>query len=70
MLVTKNHWLITDEDERFKAAVAGVLLVVDSDTQERIRAELAFMEAITTGGYVGDFNFEPVGLLRIWQEIK
>lgn len=71
MRVASNHWLITDENEQFQSAIAGVILAVDFDTQERIKKELNALRGLTIGNINGlDFEFEPIGLLKLWRQIK
>ena len=74
MQATRNHWLVTDEDERFHAAVAAIYATSDENTQDRIRKELNILRTLSAGatGVVVQFpdveEFEPIGLLRLWQE--
>jgi len=73
--VTRHHWLVTNEDERFKAGVGGVLLSASPDEQTRLAAEmrvLGTLSAAMTGVPIAagalETGQEPVGLLRIWKE--
>jgi hypothetical protein len=35
----RNHWMCTDENEQFKAAVSAVMVSYDEDSPERTRLE-------------------------------
>lgn len=78
MRATKNHWMLTDEDGRFRAAVGAVLLLSDEETQERIKKELTILRtlAAATNGVPVDFGGlhiekgEAIGLIGIWNEVK
>ena len=39
MLVTQNHWMCTNEDEQFRAAVGAVMLHYGKDSDEFVRLE-------------------------------
>ena len=40
MGLTKNHWFVTDEDGRFRAAIGAVLADAPPEDKERIEDEL------------------------------
>jgi hypothetical protein len=74
MCVTRTHWLVTDEDDRFKAAVAAVFELSDPETQERLGAELQALRGLAEGKAGALFGMldagqEPVGLLGLWREV-
>ncbi len=79
MHATKNHWLLTDEDRRFTAAIGGVLLVSNEEEQERIKVELGILRALSAAcsGAPMDMTalpdpdeYTPVGLQKMWKRIK
>lgn len=78
MRATKDHWLLTDEDGRFRAAIGGVLLISDEETQERIKKELLILRTLSAAiegipVNMGALQLEPgdaIGLMKLWKEIK
>ncbi len=71
MDTTRNHWLVTDEEERFQAAIHGLAATVDEATVERMRIELQFLQGIQSGrvDLSGiDEDYEPIGLLKAWRD--
>lgn len=75
--VTRNHWMVTNEDERFRTGVGGVLVTAtDAGEKARIEAELASLRALSAAmsGVPVDFGAvlsdkpEPIGMLAIWRE--
>lgn len=76
--VTRNHWMATKEDDRFRAGVGGVLLTATEAEQERINHELKALQMVGAmiDGIPVDFEAtfaeveraRPIGLLRIWRE--
>ena len=77
MEATKHHWLVTDENKRFQAAIAGVLLECSEKEKERVVEEmnaLRTLDAILSGSRV-DMNTlkvpkKPLKLMEIWGNIK
>src|SRR4051794_9202399 len=77
MKATHDHWLITNEEERFKAAVGAVIVISDQATRVRIAQEIRILGSVSAAitGVPVDFsallddNFEPIGLLRMWKEL-
>lgn len=73
--VTRHHWVVVDEEKRFRAGVGGAMLLASVEERERLEAELralATLSAAIAGVPVdigGLAEFEPVGLLGIWQSI-
>lgn len=72
-----NHWLVIDEESRFKTAVGALILLSDEETREVITEEmksLSIISAIMTGVPVDlDRVVIPkktIGLVKIWQEVK
>lgn len=71
----RDHWMVTDEDERFRASVGAVLLSANEDERERIAVELRGLRdlsALLNGVPVDVTRIErqenPIGLMRIWKE--
>jgi hypothetical protein len=78
MEITKNHWMLTDEDLRFKAAIAGAIDA--SSSQEDSDILLNEMKALSL---LSDFLTDKkadmsgikvpkqtIGLMKIWIGIK
>ena len=80
MKITFRHWLVTDEDSQFRAAIGAVLLSASESEKKKITTELKGLRAISamTNGVPIDIaqliknqeGAEPVGLLKLWKEIK
>ena len=87
MLVTHNHWMCTNEDEQFRAAIGAVMLHYGKGSDEFIQLETemkslnkvsAVIHAAQAGLSVNfdsilnaeDNEYKPIGLLKLWQEIK
>lgn len=82
MKVTKDHWLCTNEDEQFEAAVSAVMHVegLESDFAKQILEECtnigklnAFFRAAQAGLEVMppeiSAEYETLGLMRLWNEV-
>jgi RNase H-fold protein (predicted Holliday junction resolvase) len=78
MEVTKNHWMLTDEDLRFKAAVAGVINSGVSNEEGKSLLEemkaLSLLSDYLEGAPV-DFSLwinpkTTLGLMNFWVESK
>ena len=84
MRLTKNHWLVTDPDVQFRGAIGGVMMHYGKESEEfkRLEWELqqlrrleitinAAKEGLSTSFNIADDNqFSPIGLLKLWREIK
>lgn len=75
MKVGREHWMITDEDERFRASVGAVLLSATEDEREQISTELGVLRdfsALCSGVPVDVGRIQmpenPIGLLGLWRE--
>ncbi len=82
MKATKGHWLVTSEDQQFRSAVGGVMLVYGPGSEEFKRLErelkqLAQVSAILAAAQAGlvvelpepDAEpLEPIGLMGLWSE--
>ena len=80
MEVTKDFWASTDENVRFRGAVAALLLENEGniDVTERINEEMRGMNALAAlfAGVPVDVeralppeDFKPIGLRALWMEI-
>lgn len=77
MEATKHHWLVTDENKRFQAAIAGLLVECSEEERERVAKEMKALQTLNTmlsGVKVDMSNFEvpkkPLKLMEIWGSIK
>ncbi len=77
MNATKDHWMLTDEDGRFRAAVGAVLLLSDEEDKKRIESEIKQIRtvvAMLNGVPIDIERLEelknPIGLMKMWHEIK
>ena len=84
MYLAKNHWLITDPDVQFRGAVGGVMIHYGKESEEfeKLEWELqqlrkleitikAAKEGLSTSfNIIGDNQFTPIGLLKLWRETK
>lgn len=86
MKIAKQHWLVTDEDERFKSAVGAVMQSYGHGSPEWSQLEtelkaLAQVSAMINSAQAGlsvdpasielpPEDFKPIGLLRLWKEIE
>lgn len=76
MKEARSHWLVTNDEEQFKAAVGAVIMESDHETQERIRAEMRVLNTVGAAAagipvdweaFVEDVPSDPIGLLALWQ---
>ena len=86
MKIAKHHWLVTAEDERFKAAVGAVMQSYGHGSPEWTQLEtelkgLAQMSAIINAAQAGlvvdadsielpPEGFKPIGLTKLWRETE
>ena len=49
MRATRNHWLVTDDDSRFQAAVAAAYELSDDSDRTRIERELSVLRCDARG---------------------
>lgn len=75
MKVGRNHWMITDEDQRFRASCGAVLLDATEEERERIGDELhnlRVLNALITGvsSNIDAMREQenPIGLLKLWKD--
>lgn len=73
----KDQWMITDDDERFRASVGAVLISATEDERQRLTEELRALQsfgALVNGMPIDITRIEvpenPVGLLNLWREVK
>jgi len=82
MNITNSFWLSTDQEVRFRGAIAALLLANKGNEEitERINMEMRSLNALAamTGGVPVDVerlvqeipdDFEPVGFMGLWKEI-
>lgn len=75
----QHHWLVTNQEEQFQAAVGAVLITATEEEKERINAELRTLKALSAAmsGVPVDMGravdalegIKPVGLTKIWKEV-
>lgn len=77
MRATKGHWMATDEDTQFRAAVGAVMMTCSPEDKTRIEEELAVLKMLAAmqQGVPVDFSQmtppeKPVALTKLWQEVK
>ena len=75
MKATKNHWMATDENTQFRAAVGAVLLLSEGEDKERLEEEIAQLKAVQAMLSGVPVNFDamepmenPIGLMKMWRE--
>lgn len=85
MKLTRNHWMCTDEDKRFRAAIGGVMLSYGIDSPEFKRLEKEFSSLhrlniainaaiqgipVDFGEMVDDMkDVKQVGIMKLWKEL-
>ncbi len=77
MKATKDHWMLTDEDGRFRAAVGAVLLLSEAEDRGRIESEIKQLRILSAMMNGVPIDFErveklenPIGLMKMWHKIK
>lgn len=79
MKSAQNHWLVTNEDAQFQAAVSAVLLNADDEEKERIEGALSVLRGLSAAfsGVPVDIvpllenaPKNPIGLKKLWDEAK
>lgn len=83
MRATVDHWMCTNEQDRFAAALAAALeLTTDPDEKERFEATLELLRTLSAATSGISVNMDPaleriertpggaVQVAKIWQEIK
>jgi len=77
MKLMQHHWMILDEDLQFRCAVGALLMIVDEQTQETIKEEMASLKALSAlmSGIPVDMERvtvpqNPLGLMKRWKELK
>jgi|SRR3990167_11551313 len=75
--IARNHWMVTDEDMQFKAAIGAVLITLDEDSDDysRVLKEMRSLNTVAAmlSGIPVDFNqietdYEPIGLIKLWKQ--
>ena len=72
----RNHYMFTDEDIQFRAAIGAVLIVLDKDSDDynRVLKEVHTLNTLSAAlsGIPVNFNqmeidFEPIGPMKLWK---
>jgi len=76
MKKTKNHWLVTNEDERLQAAICAATLESNEDDAKAIKDEwdaLKVLSSLLSGmGSIVDIQTpkKTIGIFKLWKELK
>ncbi len=79
MNAAQNHWLVVDEEERFKSACGALLLIADEENKEIMEQELKGLQSISAmqSGILVDLEATMqmgtkkfFGLMKIWRDLK
>lgn len=77
MELTKDHWMVTDEDGRFKAAIGAVLVTSNDEEKERIEQELSAIKALSAmfAGVPVDLSNvkapeKPLRMMDMWRKVN
>lgn len=79
MNATKDHWMATDEDTQFRAAIGAVMVGIEGDDLERIKTELRMLKTLGAmiSGVPVDLaaaappdDFKAIGLQGLWDDVK
>ena len=77
MKCLKNHWLVTDEDDRLRLAICAVVLESGEEDVKTVKEEWNALRALSDilsgrGGNAGDIKIpeKSVGIMRMWKEMK
>ena len=75
--VARNHWLTTDDNERFQGGVTAIYELSDEETRERITQEMDALKTLNAmlSGVPVDFErfneqtkkMKPIGLMKKWK---
>jgi hypothetical protein len=76
MKLAKNHWLIAEDNERFKAAIGAVMTTCSDEDRQRLKTEMKVIETMSLAimGIGVDLSqavpegFKAIGLVKMWQE--
>lgn len=79
--LVQRHWLITEEGERQRCALAAVMVKADERTRACLTQEIKFFEAINMAsrGIPVDFgslvegmekDLPAFGIAKLWNEVK
>ena len=77
MNATKDHWMVTDAEEQFRAAIGAVLLLSEGEDKDRIMLEMKQLRILGAMANGVPVDFEqikplenPIGLTKLWKNIK
>lgn len=77
MKLSRNHWLIVDEDQQFRCAVGAVIITASQDERLIIEYEMDVLRALSAGASGVPIDFEALaqgapettyGLRGLWIE--
>jgi len=72
--VAKDHWMFTEKDTQFQAALSAVLRNIDGEEKERLDEEfnsIKALNALLSGVSVNmpEITHEPIGIIGMWKEM-
>lgn len=73
-----NHWMVTDDGQRFHGACVAIYELADDTMKERVKHTLDMLRGLSaaSSGLPIDFSqmmagdVEPLPLVKWWQEVK
>lgn len=82
MKETKHHWLLTDEEGRFRSAIGAVILLTEGEDRKRLEDEftaLKILSASILSASLKEIPIDvtkfpnincPIGILKMWADTK
>lgn len=79
MKAVANHWLVTDDDQRFMGACFAIYTLADDEMQERVHYTMNMLKELSAAmRFERTFNLdelitsniEPLPLIKWWKEVK
>jgi len=85
MKATHDHWMVTNEDEQFRAAIGAVMVFYGQGSEEfkrlewemgnlnRFSAALSASQvgvSVDFGSILDEQEYEPIGLLKLWRDLR
>lgn len=77
MNVAKDHYLTTDNDERFRGAIAAIYELSDEETRYRIKEEMDALKYLSAMLSDVSVNLDampkienPIGLIKTWGRLS
>lgn len=72
----QRHWMVTDPEKQYRAAVGAVYTLASEDERERIEAEMQSLNALNAmlSGLPIDLDRvetpdDPIGIMKLWYEV-